>query len=482
MTNTTSNRIKFHVKIWFIIQKSYKLIVIYFLYPIAGFIISLDLGPSKPKIKSARKRFFSSSYFDPSIDPTFSPDLPPANKLVLYKQLLKQAKLKGKPIKPIHKHKRPVPEGLSCPKCGATAKYIYNGGTKYSKGAKKRLPNFLCKICRRQWFPDCKRPYTSLLCPFCSRLLHLKRSRKEFDLYLCRRKDCEFFKEHKTYYKYRSFKFDLKQLQISSPSKSKVNLSNIHYPPSVLGLVLVLCINFGLTFRNASLFLSQIFGIKISHVTIYYWCCALANLAFPLISKLPINAGNLLAIDETYERYNGKWGYFYACIEPHLKAIMAPHFSPKRNVKAVSATLLAAIKRYPKVPETIYVVHDCHRSYFLAIQLINQFTNYRLRSLPVKGLKDNPPLFNPYRMYKNIMERFFGTAKPAYYQRRGFGSFDGAVVFNVLFSFHYNYFKEHESLDGNTPIQIPNLTSNNPIHKWNKLISLALQPQYSLPL
>ncbi|MEA3485593.1 MAG: DDE-type integrase/transposase/recombinase, partial [Candidatus Aerophobetes bacterium] len=69
------------------------------------------------------------------------------------------------------------------------------------------------------------------------------------------------------------------------------------------------------------------------------WVAAFAYLLFPLVSKFPVFTAAKLVIDETYERCKGKWHYFYACMNLDDHHILAPHFSERRNAKAVDTTL-----------------------------------------------------------------------------------------------------------------------------------------------
>ena len=172
-------------------------------------------------------------------------------------------------------------------------------------------------------------------------------------------------------------------------------------------------------------------------------------------------------------------GYYYACLDAKNRLLVAPHFSTKRNVEAATTCILGALKRINNPPhDFIYLVHDHHPAYFLAVQLINQSGKFkfRLKSLPVKGLKDLPDADpNPYRAYKNIIERYFGKAKPVYYLTRGFGSVKGAITHNILYAIDYNYFHPHEVFDYQPPMKTEGLRSEHPIEKWNKLIGMAME-------
>lgn len=122
-----------------------KILIIRLLYPLANLIISLDLGEPDLKKKSIGQKF-SSSHLDPLKDPTLDSELPPGVKPTPHQELLKKAQENGNPIKPV-KHRKPISKNLKCPNCGAPYTYIYNGGKKYSPGAKKYLKCNVCKVC-----------------------------------------------------------------------------------------------------------------------------------------------------------------------------------------------------------------------------------------------------------------------------------------------------------------------------------------------
>lgn len=323
-----------------------------------------------------------------------------------------------------------------------------------------------------QWFKHSQKRNAIFHCPFCQTKLHHKITRKDFDVYICKHPGCHYRKKEKQHFIYRDYFFNINQLQLAVPNKPIVNLANCRFCYNVMGLAFTLHINYHLNYRATADFLKEIFNIKIAPSTIYNWCQSLAYILAPVVTQLPIATSDILVIDETYERYAGKWGYYYAAMDAIHRFVITPHFSTNRSVKAVTTTLINALNRMAIPHKTIYIVHDYYPSYFLAIQLINQATKYHLKSLPVKGLKDDG-MPNPFRKYKNIIERYFGTAKPIYYLCRGFGNQKGAIAHSILHAIDYNYFHPHQLLNFTPPMKIPNLKSNHPIEKWNKLIEMG---------
>lgn len=458
-------------------RRFFKYLIVNFLYAFVEIILSFDIGKPDSIAKSVSCKVINNcKKYREYPDPSLKPDLPKAISIKTpnYIELLKTAEKNKEPIIPV-KHRKPIDKNLTCPYCSAPYLYIYSNATVKVKHRKRRIQKYRCKICFHQWFPNSTKRNLIFYCPFCRIRLNYKRTRREFDIYICKNDNCEYFKKNNQRYIYRDYFFDVHKLQLATPEKSLVNLSNSKFSQNVMAMAFVLHINYRINYRRTADFLKNIFNINISYTTIYNWCESLAYLLAPIVTKLPISSSNLLVIDETYEKYAGYWGYYYACLDAINRYLIAPHFSPKRNVKAAATTIMGAINRISNKYKQIFLVHDYFPTYFLAVQLINQASNeFKIISLPVKGLKDKPYELNPFRKYKNIIERYFGTQKPIYAMARGFGSIKGAISHNILHAIDYNYFHPHELYRYNPPIEIPGLKSNHPIEKWNKLIQLAM--------
>ncbi|MDI6785375.1 MAG: transposase, partial [bacterium] len=56
----------------------------------------------------------------------------------------------------------------------------------------------------------------------------------------------------------------------------------------------------------------------------------------------------------------------------------------------------------------------------------------------------------------------------------GFKSMDGAVVFNLLFGIYFNFMRPHEALDGQVPIQLPELQDASYQEAWSILMKKAI--------
>jgi len=341
-----------------IYQKAKRFIILHVLYVIVVWILELDIGREKSlhkKIVSHYKKL-SFEYPTPSLDPDLPKALTETSPRLDYIQLLKIAEQKGKPITPV-KHKKPIEKTIFCPNCGAPYTYIYSYATIKVKHRHKKVQKYQCKICFRQFYPAPQKRHAIFYCPFCRQKLSITKTRQEYDIFICRNHKCAYHKKFGCQYIYRDYFFNIHELQLASPVNSPINLTKIHYSNNVLGLALVLHVNFRLSYTRTSDFLEEIFSIKIAPSTIYNWVESVAYLLTPLVTRLPITTSNILVTDETYERYAGQWGYYYACLDGINRYLVAPHFSTKRNVKAATTCIIGALRRIKNPPDTIYIVH-----------------------------------------------------------------------------------------------------------------------------
>ncbi|MBS3920432.1 MAG: integrase core domain-containing protein [Deltaproteobacteria bacterium] len=82
--------------------------------------------------------------------------------------------------------------------------------------------------------------------------------------------------------------------------------------------------------------------------------------------------------------------------------------------------------------------------------------------------------FPPYRPYKQLIERLNRTFKHHVKPSHGFNSTNGALALITLFVTHYNFLRDHMSLDYKPPVTLPELEGIATIQgKWTKIVSLA---------
>jgi len=392
-----------------------------------------------------------------------------------YQQMIEKYLESGKPIKPVQ-HRKSIPQDLTCPDCGAPVEYIYSNSPVYSPSSKKKVQKYKCKICGRQWLLSSLRKHPSRFCPHCQRPIYLMKHRKEFDVYNCVNLNCPHKEKKGKRYIYKDYHLDLSILNRSSPTSPKIDLSRSHFSYTTIAIALTLLICFGLSSHKTVFFLHTFFSISITYQTLLNWMQSVAFLLYPLLNNLPLPLSNLWVVDEKYIRYEGKWGYLFTLLDCTYGCIVAQIFSPTRSAAGAYAVLHSAITRLKLLPSNLTIVSDGLTSYSLAIQLLKAEFNLLINHIKVIGLSDpkNQPK-NEYRRYKNLIENFYSVLDPYIYVLRGFGSYQGAVAFTILFTVCYNYLRPNLRHNGCPPVKLDGVDFRNPILAWQQLFSLAVK-------
>jgi len=258
-----------------------------------------------------------------------------------------------------------------------------------------------------------------------------------------------------------------------APQTPKVKLSASHFSSTSIAFALFFFISFPLSSREVASILSGTFGLSVSHQSIINWAYAMACYFHPLLDALPVHLSNVWVVDETYLLYEGKWGYLFTVLDGEHGSILAQIFSPTRSVAPAFVVLEKASRRFNLATSgTIDIITDGLGSYPPAIQLLASQTKGLFKHHKVIGLKDGK-VKNQYRKYKNLIENYYSVLKPYYYRTRGFGSFQGAVVFSILFTLYYNYLHPSDRFNDKPIVQIDGLDYSHPVLSWKGLIQKA---------
>ena len=404
-----------------------------------------------------------------AIPPIKITDLKPSTS---YQQFLKERAEAGEPIKPI-KHRKPIDKNTTCPHCGAPYTFIYSNATISLPDKRGRVQKYKCKVCNHQWFPTKHRKHITLFCPYCASRIDMKVHRKEFDKFKCINPECEYRRKTGQRYTWRDYSICLEAVQQYTPPPAKVKLSASHFSSASIAVALFFFISFPLSSREVASILSGTFSLSVSHQSIINWSYAMACYFYPLLDALPVHLSNVWVVDETYLRYEGKWGYLFTVLDGEHGSILAQVFSPTRSIVGAFAVLEKAARRFDLTTcGLITIVTDGLASYPPAIQLLAAQTKGQFYHCKVIGLKDGK-VKNQYRKYKNLVENYYSVLKPYYYRTRGFGSFQGAVVFSVLFTLYYNYLHPSDRFNDTPIVQIDDLDYSHPVLSWKGLIEKA---------
>ena len=408
----------------------------------------------------------------------------------------------GRALRPVaaRSAERRVPEHCRCEVCGAPHDYLYlNDGR---KGAQYR-----CKVCSHLGMIERHRRTSAsgLRCPHCGSSLYKWKENGHETIYKCGNDRCVFYvgnlgrltaqesaartanrydPNYKLRYQYREYHIDRTALKCRRVENAGAEaLASIRNSTHVLGLVLSMFINLGLSSRQTRDALKGLFGIAVSHQTVVnYVMRAAAAVSGWLDAHLPV-PGETAAGDETYIQVNGVWHYTWFVIDCASRALCGYNLSDTRGAVPALATLINAYGE-PQGKDGVQrtFVRDGLGSYDNAIAAYNQMDLKAgrldgLRALvgkTVVGLENNDDVSEEYRQCKQLVERLNRTYKFHTRPRNGFKDLDGATALTTLFVAYYNHLRPHSQLKGDVPVPLAELAGTEIYpRQWEKLIELA---------
>jgi putative transposase len=171
-----------------------------------------------------------------------------------------------------------------------------------------------------------------------------------------------------------------------------------------------------------------------SESTVYDWITRYTKDAIDKTKELKPNVGYVWMADETVIEINGKKYWYWDVLDVKTRYLIASHLSTKRTVDDVIILMTDAVKSAGKFPKVIMTDHL--PAYVDGIKL--RFRD-KVKHLQVKKFEASPN--------NNIIERLHGTIKERTKVMRGMKHFESAKLIMDGFRFHYNYCRNHETLD-----------------------------------
>jgi putative transposase len=218
----------------------------------------------------------------------------------------------------------------------------------------------------------------------------------------------------------------------------------------------------GLSLRKTQRNLEQIFGKKVSQVTILNWIKKYSRLVKDyMISQVPQLSG-LWHEDETMLKCEGRNIWFWEMIDEDTKFMIASHLSNTRTFNDTVAIFKKGFEQSKVRPKAVFV--DGCNAYYRAFNKVF----YTLRKDTRPELVQRVGIRT--RETNNIVERLHGTLKDRTKPMRGLKSFESTKLLLEGYSVHYNCVRPHQSLGGKTPAQA---TRMNVPNNWKGLIDEA---------
>jgi putative transposase len=236
--------------------------------------------------------------------------------------------------------------------------------------------------------------------------------------------------------------------------------------------IIVAALNFyydGLSLRKAQRNLEQIFGEKVSQVTILNWLKKYSRLVKEyMVSQVPQLSG-LWHEDETMIQCKGQSIWFWEMIDEDTKFMVASHISGTRSMEDTIAIFQKGFDQSKVRPKAVFV--DGSHVYSSAFNHVFWTMRKDTRSELVQRVGIRA------RETNNIVERLHGTLKDRTRPMRGLKSFESTKLLLEGYAVHYNCVRPHQSLGGKTPAQAARMEVPS---NWKGLIDQATKQEAEL--
>jgi transposase-like protein len=229
--------------------------------------------------------------------------------------------------------------------------------------------------------------------------------------------------------------------------------------------IIVAALNFyydGLSLRKAQRNLEQIFGEKVSQVTILNWVKKYSRLVKEyMIAQVPQLSG-LWHEDETMLQCEGRNVWFWEMIDEDTKFMVASHISNTRTFEDTVAIFQKGVEQSKIKPRAVFV--DGSFVYYSAFNKVFYTMRKDTRPELVQRVGIRA------RETNNIAERLHGTLKDRTKCMRGLKAYESTKLLLEGWSVHYNCVRPHQSLGGKTPAQAARMDVPS---NWKGLIDEA---------
>ena len=225
----------------------------------------------------------------------------------------------------------------------------------------------------------------------------------------------------------------------------------------------------GLSLRKTQRNLKQIFGEKVSQVTILNWIKKYSKVVKEFVMTLTPQLSGLWHEDETVLKCEGRNIWFWEMIDEDTRFLVASHISGTRTLEDTIAIFKKGYEQSKVRPRAVFVdgSHVYHRAFNKVFWTMRKATRPELvRRVGIRTRETN-----------NIVERLHGTLKDRTKPMRGLKAFESTKSILEGYTIHYNYVRPHQSLNGQTPAQAARMQAPN---NWKNLIEQATKHEAEL--
>ncbi len=230
----------------------------------------------------------------------------------------------------------------------------------------------------------------------------------------------------------------------------------------------------GVSLRQVASHFAQVYGLKLSPMTVYRWIVHYSRLAHEWMASQKAVVGSTWHVDERVVNVNGENHYLWNVMDSDTRFLLASRISKGRGVREARAAFKDA-KANTKVRPS-EVRSDGYAAY---PEAVGKEFGHRLSGKAAR--RAGTAYVNPHRRVpsirardsNNVLERLNGTSKDRTKTMRAYDNDAGASNLSLGWQVHYNMVRPHLGLGGVTPAQAAGLPQI-PGFRWREIVDAAV--------
>lgn len=233
-------------------------------------------------------------------------------------------------------------------------------------------------------------------------------------------------------------------------------------PPDQVGAAVALFYD-GLSLEDVRRNFGQLYDFQPSTGSVYEWIRDYSQLAAEKMKAAPPkNLGDTWVADEMVVRVGGQKLWVWTVMDADTRFILATHLSRVRTTSDAE-TLFREAKATAGGRSPRRIITDGLAAY---VEGSERVFGGETRHVVSGGLRSETN--------NNLIERLNGTIRERTKVMRGMKSKASAEAVVEGWNLHYNYFRPHESLHGNTPAGATG--AETPLRNWEDVARLDVRP------
>jgi putative transposase len=216
----------------------------------------------------------------------------------------------------------------------------------------------------------------------------------------------------------------------------------------------------GMSYRNIADSLKQLYGLKVTHVTVMGWVNEYMSRINKYVESMKPTVSDKWLADEQFIKAKGKLEYVWNVLDNETRFLLASNESKTRNYQDARETFqkakeIAGKKALTVVTDGSFNYEKAVKKEFMTYQ--NPNPHYRYVSMRNKDASNNriERFHNSFRSRDKVMRGFNGNQKQ----------------FAENFKTYYNFVRQHQGL-GMTPAQKAGISQNA---DWKELLTQAIK-------